>query len=77
MDNKWITHDLYIAAFCLTNGMKLIDTIRDDRRVNFVFKDTPNRQRLLDGYFNNTVPVYPRSYIASLQALKDIIFQGN
>jgi len=75
MENRWITHDLYIAAFCLANGMKLLDTIRYGSRVKFVFEDTPTRHKIISGYFNNTLPVYPRIYRESLQTLKDLIFQ--
>jgi hypothetical protein len=76
MENTWITKDLYIAAFCLTKGMRLLTTKRVDGQVAFIFNESPDRESIISGYLNNSMAVPPRQYKESLQALKDIIFQG-
>ena len=76
MDTKWRTSDLYMAAFCLSKGIQLAGVERNSRRVSFVFHDSPEREGLITGYLNNDVTVFPRQYKDSIQALKDMIFQG-
>ena len=76
MDNTWRTGDLYMAAFCLSKGIPIKGTERHGRKVTFVFEDIPERERLITGYLNNDVSVFPRQYKESLQAIKDLIYQG-
>ena len=77
MDNStWRTSDLYLAAFCLCKDMQIRGTDRHGRRVVFVFDDSPDRENLIKGYLNNDVTIFPRQYKESIQALKDVIFQG-
>jgi len=76
MDNRWKTTDLYMAAFCLSKGIQLEGVERNGRRVSFIFHDSPEREGLITGYLNNDVTVLPRQYKDSIQALKDMIFQG-
>lgn len=76
MEKTWVTRDLYIAAFCLTKGMELLTTERNGNQVAFIFQESTDREGIISGYLNNSMAVPPRQYKESLQALKDIIFQG-
>lgn len=74
VESPFMTTDLYLSAFLKTKGMILIDQIRDNnKKIHFVFKETKNRKKLIQEYFNNG-SVNIADFKNSLQDLKTIVF---
>lgn len=65
--------DFYLAAFLKAQHFKLVDTLREGRRVTFIFEDKPTRSQLTKDFYNDgTVNVNP--FIHAIQDLKSIIY---
>ena len=65
--------DFYLAAYLKAQKFKLIDTIREGRRVTFVFEDASNRQQLVKDFYNDGI-VQVNPFIHAIQDLKSIIY---
>lgn len=68
------TCDLYLAAFFVSAGCKLISSIRDvkTRRVYFVFEKSPLIQELRLTYFSRDAKVPALSYADNIKSLKSL-----
>lgn len=70
----YVTSNLYLASFLKTRDMKLIDQVRDvNKRVLFIFKESKDRKRLIQEYYNNGF-VNITAFMGSLQGLKATIY---
>ena len=56
-ERRYRTSDLYYAAYLRVAGVSLIETIRDQNRVFFIFEHTPNIRDLKNDYFNRKAKV--------------------
>ena len=65
--------DFYLAAYLKAKGMKLVDIMREGRRVTFVFEDREDRQTLTRDFYNDGV-VQVNPFIHAIQDLKSIIY---
>ena len=81
-DRYYRTTNFYVAVFLFAKGLELvnIDKITDPKRAQFVFKDTPDREDLVEN-FNFAkedapeVIVDARKFVAAIKNLKDKLFQ--
>ncbi len=79
--NKYSTSSFYPACFLLAKGMRLIGIDRTNpHRCEFVFEDSPERERLLHDFsfaFDNdpAVLVDARRLIAAIKMLKEKIYE--
>lgn len=67
------TSDLYLSAFLKSRGVILLNVVRKNSKVIFIFQDKGNIQDSINEYFNNS-NVEVLSYKAALADLKSIIF---
>lgn len=72
-NNVYPVSDFYLAAFLKARGLKLLETIREGRRVTFIFEDRADRTTLTKDFYNDgSVQVNP--FIHAIQDLKSIIY---
>lgn len=72
----------YVAAFLFANGIELVNIDRSDpTRSQFVFKDSPEREALLQSF--NFAPdnspdasIDARKFVMAIKMLKDKLYQG-
>ncbi len=80
-DRYFKTSNFYVAAFLFTKGLELVNIDRtDSRRSEFVFLDTPERERLLQNfnYSSEDSPesmVDVRKFVMAIKQLKDKLYQ--
>lgn len=83
MDDRYFrTSSFYLAAFLFCNGLDLvnIDKTANPKRASFVFRDSPEREFLVENFkFGkenlNPVMVDARKLIVSIKALKEKLYQ--
>jgi len=72
--NVFKTTDFYLSCFLYSKNFHIINTEKlNDNKVYFVFEDMPDRQELLNQYYNNNANVKVLDYVNSINALKSII----
>lgn len=75
MENQFTTSDFYTAVYLLTEKYKLVEIDKaDPRRFRFVFADSKNRAKLLEGFFNGQSKVEPRKFVAAIKELKSLMY---
>lgn len=80
-ERKYSTSSFYSACFLLAKGMHLIGIDRTNpRRCEFVFEDSPERERLLHDFsfaFDNdpVVLVDARRLITAIKTLKEKLYE--
>lgn len=66
--------DIYLAAYLKAHGIELVDysrDIQDPRRVNFFFKESPERKEIHVSFYNGGM-VEIRSFINAIKDLKSL-----
>lgn len=72
-NNVYPVSDFYLAAFLKAKKMILKETLREGRRVTFIFEDREDRSNLTKDFYNDgNVQVNP--FIHAIQDLKSIIY---
>jgi len=69
----YATSDLYLGAYLKSRGMKIIDKELEGRRVTFIFQDVPNREEVVQDFYNQG-PVNITDYVHAIQDIKGAIF---
>jgi hypothetical protein len=64
------TSDLYYAAYLKVAGVKLLNTVKEGGRVQFVFEDAETLRDLRDQYFNRSSRVPALSYADEIKVMK-------
>jgi len=64
------TSDLYYAAYLKVAGVPYLDEAIEDRRVFFLFENSPNISDLKRGYYNRTAKVPAMNFTEEIKALK-------
>lgn len=75
--------NFYASAFLFCKGLELVNIEREktnSNRVNFVFKDTPQRELLLKAFTfakenSSEVMVDARTFVMAIKMLKDKLYQ--
>ncbi len=70
------TKTLNIAAFLYASNLQLVNTVRVNNEVFFIFSPKNKAEKLVSDYFSGTAEVNPRELFARLNDLKDLIFSG-
>lgn len=71
--NEFRTPDLYFAAYLQTANVPMINTVREQNRVFFIFStDIANIEELKNGWFNQTAKVPALAFANCIKALKSI-----
>lgn len=74
LKQQFLISDFYIAAFCLTKGLKLLHIEKSEpRRASFVFQDTDNRQKLVEDFLFGRASVEPKSFVSAIKELKQLL----
>lgn len=71
---QYVCSDLYLAAYLKAHGIELLDysrDVHDSRRVNFFFKESPERKELHRTFYNGGI-VEIRSFINAIKDLKSL-----
>ena len=73
-DIGYKTCDLYLAAFFLSSGCKMIDSVREQRskRVYFIFEKNHMMQELKVNYFSRKAKVDALSFADNIKSLKSL-----
>lgn len=66
------TCDLYLAAFFVSAGCPIKETIKDPRRVYFLFDKPEIIERLREDYFTRKSKVDALSYADNIKSLKSL-----
>ncbi|MBA7490753.1 hypothetical protein ES702_01296 [subsurface metagenome] len=69
----YATVDLYLAAFFVARGIKLVDTEKTNRRTTFLFENSQKVKQLAKDFCNNE-KVGATTYKNALRDLKAIIY---
>jgi len=69
----YATVDLYLAAFFVARGIKLLDTKKTDRRTTFLFQNSQEVKQLAKDFCNDG-KVGATTYKNALMNLKTIIY---
>ncbi len=67
------TTDFYLGCFLKSQGFELSDVRRHDGRSTFVFRDRPERRKLILGFYNNEGTVCPLAFIGAIKDMKALI----
>lgn len=70
------TKILNIAAYLYSCNLQLVDTIKINGDVFFIFNPKDKAEKLVEEYFAGTARVSPREFVARLNDLRDLIFSG-
>lgn len=70
------TKILNIAAYLYSCNLQLIDTIKINGDVFFIFTPKAKAEELIEKYFAGTAVCNPRELFARLNDLRDLIFSG-
>ena len=74
MDSEFKTSDIYFAAYLRVAGVPFLDTVRDNGRVQFVFKDAAGALRdLKRQFFNGQAKVSALEYAQALKLTKTLL----
>lgn len=83
-DKYFRLQSFYLAAFLFTKGMELVnvDRVSNQRRVTFVFLDSPDREDLIESFNfgkedSSAVLVDARKLITAIRTLKEKLYQDN
>ena len=74
--DQYKTKILNIAAFLYAAGIQLVETIRINGDVFFIFTPKDKAEQLVEKYFAGTASINPRELFARLNDLRDLIFSG-
>ncbi len=74
--DRYKTKILNIAAFLYAAGLPLVDTIKVNGDVFFLFTPKEKAEQLVEHYFAGTATINPRELFARLNDLRDLIFSG-
>lgn len=75
-ENEFWTSDLYFAAYLMTAEVPFLKHQRKERRVFFIFENSPNMSDLRAQYFNKTAKVSARQYADNLRHMKSLCHMG-
>ena len=73
MINTYQTSDLYLSAFLMAKGLKLVDKSRNGHKFIFFFDDREDRKELIQEFFNGGL-VNVTAFRGALQDLKTMVF---
>jgi len=75
MQEQYEIRDIWLASFLLCKGMKLLDIRKDQKPYIFVFKDCPQRPKLINKFVNGKAYAPARKLIDSYKYIKSWIFE--
>ena len=76
MEKEYKTSDLALAAvISLWVSIDRLEKV-DTRKVNFVFPNTEQLQKIVDGFWKKKLQVEPQDYFAAMKQLKNMIFDS-
>lgn len=82
-DRYFKLSNFYAACFLFSKGLELVNIEKDPenpKRSQFVFKDTPEREALIQNYNfakedSQEVLIDPRKFVMAIKMLKDKLYQ--
>lgn len=74
--DQYKTKILNIASFLYASGLHLVNTIKVNGDIYFVFIPKEKAEELVEKYFADTAIINPRELFARLNDLRDLIFSG-
>ena len=70
-ENYYQTSDLSLATtLSLFAPIEEIDRSTNPRKALFIFRKTPELEKLIDQYFRNEIKISPQTYFNQLRAVK-------
>lgn len=74
MNKTYPCKDLMIAACILSKDIPLIETIKNDNFLTFIFDDYEKCREIENNWWNGTVTVIGPRYAESIKRLKNLLF---
>lgn len=75
--NTFSTSDFYTAAFLKTKGLNLVDIDRtNSKRAFFIFEKHKDRTELVESFLFGYARVEPKSFVAAIKELKQLLHSG-
>ena len=75
-EQLFLCTDLALASALVSEFPIIKIDVTNPKKAVFVFKNSPKLQKMIAGYWNNTLAVEPKSYFQSIKLLKNRIYQG-
>lgn len=75
-DGLYKTSDLYYAAFLKVAGVKLLEPLREGKRVTFVFESSEAIRDLKRDYFTRSAKVSALDFADEIRSMKSLIHLG-
>lgn len=72
--NIYSTKSLQIASYLYACDLQLISTSKINKEIIFIFSPKTKAEELIHKYFLGTALINPRDLFASINDLKDLIF---
>lgn len=76
-ENIYKTSDIALAAALQTCGMTILETIKYEKRVFFLFRNNERVHKLIELYYSNRLRVSPLTYFTNLRSLRTRIYNLN
>jgi len=73
-DENFLTKDIFLASFLITNSKKLIGLKPEGRVFWFVFSDKDSCEQITMKFWNGEGMVSARAFVDAYRNLKDMIF---
>ena len=72
---QYRTHDLNIAALLMAEGFIIQDMLFNSKqRALFIFNDNEELQKIIKGYWDDTIKVSPQKIFSSLKNIKTRLY---
>jgi hypothetical protein len=73
---EFSTRDIYLSAALKLHGLQLIKiTVDNNNKGIFVFSDSPDREKLVNDYFNGSLVGSHKHYVTSWKDIKGLLFE--
>ncbi len=76
-NDLYFTSDLSLATtLSLFTPIEKIDRSTNPRKALFIFRKTPELEKLIDQYFRNEIKISPQTYFNQLRVIKARLYEG-
>ncbi len=75
IEEHYETTDLWISAFLLSSGGKLIDSYRQNGRIVFIFEDRERNEKLVQEYLAKRAKVVAKDFVDAFRGIKSLLYQ--
>jgi len=67
------TSSFYLSCFLIASGLPLINTKRENNKVVWIFENSPDREKLIENFYNGSAQVSAIRLIEIIKRYKALI----